>query len=396
VDVAHITRKNRVGFKAGALAAGTAQAKGDLIAIFDADFMPEPDFLRRVVPHLTDPSVGCVQTRWGHVNRDYSLLTRAQALGIDGHFVVQQTARSRAGLFLNFNGTAGIWRRACIEDADGWRADTLTEDLELSYRAQLRGWRIVYLPDVVVPAELPAQISAFKRQQARWAQGSMQTAIKMMGPLFRSAQPLRVKLEGALHLTGYAVHPLMLMLILLTIPMSFSRSWVVVGLPWLMITAAGPPLLYIASQMAKDQGGGHRLLFLPLLTVLGMGLSLSNSSAVARAVLGIQHEFQRTPKFDLRRAADSWVGSEYALPKGWLVWVELGLAILAGSTLFLPNTRWSFAPWLLLYTGGFSFVAGLNLYQMFERRRWLARQPRSTAGTRAGIQPNGRPRIRAS
>ena len=210
IDVAHVTRRDRADFKAGALAAGMARAKGELVAIFDADFIPPPDFLRRVVPHFADPAIGCVQTRWGHINRDYSFFTRAQALGVDGHFVVEQTARSRAGLFINFNGTAGVWRRACIEDAGGWQGDTITEDLDLSYRAQLRGWRMGYLPHVVVPAELPVQISAFKRQQSRWAQGSIQTVLKMIGPLLRSSQPWRVKLGGVVHLTNYLVHPLML------------------------------------------------------------------------------------------------------------------------------------------------------------------------------------------
>ncbi|NIO72790.1 MAG: glycosyltransferase, partial [Anaerolineae bacterium] len=237
IDVIHISRPDRTGFKAGALAAGLAEAKGELIAIFDADFLPPPDFLQRVVPHFADPIVGCVQTRWGHLNRDYSLFTQAQALGVDGHFVVEQTARSRAGLFINFNGTAGIWRRTCIGDAGGWQGDTLTEDLDLSYRAQLRGWQIGYVPDVVVPAELPAQISGFKRQQARWAQGSIQTALKLLGPLLRSDQPWSVKLEGVVHLTGYLVHPLMLLVVLLTLPMSFSRSWVLAAAPWLVIAA---------------------------------------------------------------------------------------------------------------------------------------------------------------
>jgi cellulose synthase/poly-beta-1,6-N-acetylglucosamine synthase-like glycosyltransferase len=395
LDIVHLTRQDRVGFKAGALAAGLAQSKGELVAILDADFLPAEDFLRQVVPHFWDPSVGCIQTRWGHVNRDYSPLTQAQAMGVDGHFIVQQTARSRAGLFLNFNGTAGMWRRACIEDSGGWQADTLTEDLDLSYRAQLCGWRIAYLPHVVVPAELPAQISAFKRQQARWAQGSIQTALKLMGPLFRSDQSWRLKLEAALHLTGYLVHPLMLMVILLTLPMSASRSWIVVGLPWLMLTAAGPPLLYIIAQLAPENGGRRRLRYVPLLTMLGMGLSLNNTGAVLRALLGVQQEFQRTPKFDLRRSADMWVGSVYALQKGWLVWLELALAILTLAMLFLPNTRWTFAPWLILYASGFGFVAGLNLYQTYQRRRWLARQPIPASGIQAGIPPAGQHRIRA-
>jgi cellulose synthase/poly-beta-1,6-N-acetylglucosamine synthase-like glycosyltransferase len=376
IDIVHITRRDRTGFKAGALAAGLERAKGGLLAIFDADFLPPEDFLLRVVPHFADPVVGCVQTRWGHVNRHYSAFTETQALGVDGHFVVEQTARSRAGLFLNFNGTAGVWRKTCIEDAGGWRPDTLTEDLDLSYRSQLRGWRIAYLPRMVVPAELPAQISAFKQQQARWAQGSIQTAMKLLGPLLRSAQPWRVKLEGAVHLTGYLVHPLMLSVLLLTFPMSLSHSWVLLGLPWLMIAAAGPPLMYAVAQIADGEDWRRRLLYLPVLVMLGMGLCLSNTAAVLRAMLGIRQDFQRTPKFDLRQAGGDWIGSVYALGGDSLVWAEIGLAVLTLLLLTMLRVRWAFAPWLLLYAAGLSYVATVNLFQAYQRRRWLARQPR--------------------
>ncbi|MGD8623834.1 MAG: glycosyltransferase [Anaerolineae bacterium] len=371
VDAVHLMREDRVGFKAGALAAGLAQARGEFVAIFDADFVPNSDFLQRLVPHFADPAVGCIQARWGHVNRDYSTLTQLQALGVDGHFVVQQTARSRAGLFLNFNGTAGIWRRTCIEDAGGWQGDTLTEDLDLSYRAQLRGWRIVYRPDVVVPAELPAQIGAFKRQQARWAQGSIETALKLMGRLLRSGQRPAVKLEGVMHLTGYLVHPLMLSVILLTLPMSFSHSWVLLSIPWLMISAAGPPFLYIVAQLADRGEGRRRLRYMPLLIMLGMGLCLNNTAAVLRGLLGIRRDFQRTPKFDLRHAADSWLGSVYALGGDWMVWPELALAGVVLVFLALHRVRWTFVPWLLLYAGGFAYVAGVNLFQTYRRRRFL-------------------------
>jgi cellulose synthase/poly-beta-1,6-N-acetylglucosamine synthase-like glycosyltransferase len=375
VDIVQVTRPGRAGFKAGALAAGLAQAKGELIAIFDADFMPEPDYLRRVVPHFCDPAVGCIQTRWGHVNRDHSAFTQTQALGMDGHFVVEQTARSRTGLFINFNGTAGIWRRTCIEDAGGWQGDTLTEDLDLSYRAQLCGWRLAYLPGVVVPAELPPQISAFKRQQARWAQGSIQTAFKLIGPLLRSEQPLRVKLEGIAHLSGYLVHPLMLALILLTLPMSFSHSWVVMAAPWCMIAAVGPPLMYTVTQVADGKGWLYRLRWLPLLVMLGMGLSLSNTLAALRAVFGVHQDFMRTPKFDLRRSGDTWLGSAYALSGDWLIWGELVLMTMVLVLFAVSGVRWAFAPWLLLYAGGFGYVAAGNLYQTHRLRRWQASAP---------------------
>jgi cellulose synthase/poly-beta-1,6-N-acetylglucosamine synthase-like glycosyltransferase len=389
INVVHFTRSDRAGFKAGALAAGLAKAKGELIAIFDADFLPPPDFLQRVVPHFAEPGVGCIQTRWGHLNRDYSLFTRAQALGVDGHFVVEQTARNRTGLFINFNGTAGVWRRTCIEDAGGWQGDTLTEDLDLSYRAQLRGWQIGYLPNVVVPAELPAQISAFKRQQARWAQGSIQTALKLLGPLLRSAQPWSVKLEGVVHLTSYLVHPLMLLVVLLTLPMSFCHSWVLAAAPWLMVAAVGPPLLYTVAQVADGsteltEVGEHwhyRLWALPLLVLLGMGLALSNTRAVLKAVLGLHQGFQRTPKFALRRPEDTWAGSVYALSRDSLIWGELGLAVFALALLAAPGVHWGFAPWLLLYASSFGYVGAITLRQAHQRRRCLCRPHRNSGAT---------------
>ncbi len=378
IDIVHLTRRNRAGFKAGALAAGLGNAKGELLAVFDADFVPQPDYLREIVPHFADPNVGCVQTRWGYLNRDYSLLTQAQALGVDGHFVVEQTARSRAGLFINFNGTAGVWRRACIEDAGGWTADTLTEDLDLSYRAQLRGWRIEYRPDVVVPAELPAQISAFKRQQARWAQGSIQTAIKLLRPLLRSAQPWMVKLEGTIHLTGYMVHPLMLLMVLLTLPVSLGRSWVLSAASWLMSAAIGPPFLYAVAQVVQGENWRRRLRALPLLVLLGTGIALSNTLAVLKALLGVEQSFQRTPKFALREVGDRWVQSIYALNADALVWGELGLTVLALAVVLAPGTDHGALPWMILYASGFAYVASVNLLQTFQRQRWLATLPRSS------------------
>jgi cellulose synthase/poly-beta-1,6-N-acetylglucosamine synthase-like glycosyltransferase len=367
VDVVHVTREERTGYKGGALAAGLTAAKGELIAIFDADFLPPHDFLRQVVPHFSDPAVGCVQTRWGHINRDYSLFTRVQALGVDGHFVIEQVARSRAGLFLNFNGTAGVWRRACIEDAGGWQGDTLTEDLDLSYRAQLWGWRIAYLPDVVVPAELPAQISAYKRQQARWAQGSIQTAVKLIGPLLRSDQPWTVKLEGVIHLTNYLVHPLMLLTVLLTLPMSFSDSWVLSAAPWLMVSAVGPPLMYVMAQVVQGEGWRRRVCLLPLLILLGIGLAVNNTAAASRALFGIQRRFQRTPKFALRYAGETWVCSAYAPGHAPLVWGELAMGVFVMGLLVMPGTKWGFIPWLLLYVGSFGYVVALALTQAFRR-----------------------------
>jgi cellulose synthase/poly-beta-1,6-N-acetylglucosamine synthase-like glycosyltransferase len=370
VDVVHLTRSERTGFKGGALAAGLAAAKGEFLAILDADFVPQPDFLKRVVPEFADPRVGCVQARWGHLNRDYSLLTSVQALGLDGHFVVEQTARSRSGLFLNFNGSAGIWRRACIKDAGGWAGDTLTEDLDLSYRAQLRGWRIKYRPDVVVPAELPVQMSAFKQQQARWAQGSIQTALKVAGLLLHSPQSWTVKLEAVIHLTGYVAHPLMLLMLLLTLPMRAAHSWVLGAVPWLMAAAVGPPLLYTVAQFADGTQPLRRLRALPWLVLLGTGIALSNTCAVLRAVLRVRQGFQRTPKFAIRTRGEAWAASTYALGGDRMVWAEAG-------ALAMPGAGRGNVLWVLLYAGGFGSVACAGLLQAWERRRWLlhSRQP---------------------
>jgi cellulose synthase/poly-beta-1,6-N-acetylglucosamine synthase-like glycosyltransferase len=395
VDAVHVTRSERTGFKAGALAAGLATAKGELIAVFDADFLLPPDFLRRVVPHFADHTLGCVQTRWGYLNRNYSLFTRCQAVGIDGHFIVEKTARSRAGMSVSFNGSGGVWRRACIEDAGGWHWDTLTEDLDLSYRAQLQGWRIGYLPDVVVPAELPAQMSAFKRQQARWAQGTTQTALKMLVPLLRSNQPWRVKLQGSIHLTSYLVLPMMLLTLLLALPMNFFHSWVASITPWLMIATAGPPLLYATAQITGNQRWRDWLGVLPVLLLLGMGVTLSNSLAVIKALLGVRQGFQRTPKFALQRPGDAWMNSVYALSRDSVVWGELGLVILALAALAVPGIHRGLVPWLLLYAGGFGYVAGVTLYQAYRYRRWLATQTRATAGRAAHTPRSGRDCIRA-
>jgi len=249
VDIVLVRRQGREGYKAGALAHGMGTATGELIAIFDADFVPEPDFLLRTVPHfLTDPHMGFLQTRWGHLNGDYSLLTRAQALALDGHFAVEQTARQRSGWFMNFNGTAGLWRRACIEDSGGWSGDTLSEDLDLSYRAQLAGWQAGYLPQVVAPAEVPPQIAAFKRQQSRWAKGSIQCLRKLGKDVWRAERSLAARLEGLIHLSSYLAHPLMIVMLLATLPLLLSGARLSWPLAYLSLASLGPPLLYAVAQ----------------------------------------------------------------------------------------------------------------------------------------------------
>jgi len=406
LNIVHCHRAERTGFKAGALAAALDEASGELIAIFDADFVPPTDFLQRTIPWFAGDRVGCVQARWEHLNRDYSRLTRAQALGVDGHFVVEQAARHRSGLFVNFNGTAGVWRKACIVDAGGWQHDTLTEDLDLSYRAQLRGWRFVYLPDVTVPAELPVQMDAYKRQQARWAKGTMQTARKLIGPLLRSSQPSRVKVEGVLHLTGYLVHPLILLLVLLSPLMAaFAPDSEALRIaPWLMLAASGPPLMYLVSRTPNGPALRQRILLLPWMIVMGMGLSLNNGRAALEGLLGRQSgTFLRTPKFAVSSIAGRWESSVYALPRDRWVWAELALSLLSLCGLAIAGLRgdWGFLHWLSIYTLGFGGVAWTSITQSRRRRAALAtvrQRARAHQGVgyqahaefpSAGVEPSG-------
>lgn len=303
-DVTHLHRRERHGYKAGALAEGLRVTRGEFVAIFDADFVPPPDFLRKTIPFLVeDPRCCFVQTRWGHRNRDFSFLTFLQSIGIDGHFVVEQTARSTNGLFCNFNGTAGVWRVAAIADAGGWRADTLTEDLDLSYRAILAGWQPRYLPDVITPAEIPTDINALKAQQRRWAKGSIQTALKLLPIVLRNRSlGLFKKIQATLHLTHYLIHPLILILTLLVLPLVQLLQWrftspftaPLVGM--MLLALLGPSTLYLFSQIASGQNWKRALLAMPALVALGIGLAVNNSRAVLDAFLGRPSEFVRTPK----------------------------------------------------------------------------------------------------
>lgn len=368
VNIQLIHRTDRKGYKAGALANGMKQASGDFIGIFDADFVPPADWLKRTVPLFQNRRLGCLQTRWGHTNRRYNSLTRAEAMGIDGHFLVEQTARSKNRFFLNFNGTAGLWRRACIEDAGGWQWDTLTEDLDLSYRAQLRGWQIDYLPDVVVPAELPAEVEAYKKQQFRWAKGSFQVVRKMLPVVFGDSRlPLHVRLVALLHLTGYFVHPLMLALLLLTLPVGLLLPGTFKIFPLSIIAGLGPPLLYIAAAGRNTPSLLERLGMLPLLIITGFGISLNTTVAVVEGLLGRGSAvFQRTPKLNLgekkeRKAFDR----SYIQPVSAMVWAEIGLGLYALLTIYflMPYVGWGVIPWMAIYTLGFFYIAGLNLIQ---------------------------------
>jgi cellulose synthase/poly-beta-1,6-N-acetylglucosamine synthase-like glycosyltransferase len=365
LDIVVLHRDDRAGFKAGALAQAMPQARGDLVAIFDADFRPHPDFLLRTVPHLVaDEGLGMVQARWSHLNAEYSLLTRAQALALDGHFAVEQAARSRSGLLMHFNGTAGVWRRACIEDSGGWASDTLCEDLDLSYRAQVRGWRFLYLADVDVPSELPPQMLAFRRQQARWAQGSVQCLRKLAPALLRAPclSPVK-KLMGLVHLSGYLAYPLMLLLLLLTPLLLLHPHAVPRPLQLLAPICLGPLLVYVTSQWALYADWRRRLLALPLLLVVGTGVAWSNTLAIWKGLTRWGGEMKRTPKFRLEGREGGWTGSTYRLTEARSAAGELVLALYALAAVVLAFTQGgrNSVPFLLLYAGAFGLVAGLGL-----------------------------------
>jgi cellulose synthase/poly-beta-1,6-N-acetylglucosamine synthase-like glycosyltransferase len=377
----HLRRADRDGYKAGALARGLREAGGELVAIFDADFVPPPSFLRELVHHFADPRVGMVQARWEHLNRDYSLLTRLQSIFLDGHFVIEHAARHRSGRFFNFNGTAGIWRRACIEEAGGWHHDTLTEDLDLSYRAQLAGWKFVFVPDVVAPAELPATLDAFKTQQRRWAQGSIQTGLKVLPRLLRSRLPLATKIEALFHLTGNGAYLLMLLLAVLMVPAMRIRSdlgmWAMlaVDLPLFLLSTLSISTFYLVSQKAAGRDWRSAVPLLPLLMSLGVGLSVNNARAVLLACRRGHDPFERTPKFRLEGRSGTWRGKSYhglRQPAALALEGALALHFLFASFEAARDGEYLSLPFLLLFLSGFLYVALLSLGQAVGLRERIA------------------------
>ncbi|GAB4534514.1 MAG: glycosyltransferase family 2 protein [Anaerolineae bacterium] len=385
VDIERLHRVDRRGFKAGALKEGLESASGEFIAIFDADFVPDADWLLKTVPYfLNQPRLGMIQTRWAHLNYDYSLLTRTQALALDAHFTVEQTARQRSGLLMNFNGTAGIWRKECIVDAGGWQADTISEDMDLSYRAQLRGWQCLFLPEVSAPAEVPPQLAAFKRQQFRWAKGSIQCFKKLGWSVATARLPVLVRWQGLVHLSTYLLHPLMLILLLVSLPLMLTSGRLHGALGLLSLVSAGPPLMFAVSQRTLyPRDWLKRYAFMPGLMLLGSGLALSNSRAVVEALLGVNNVFKRTPKFRIEARNDRWLGSPYALPLDPMIFGELAMAIYAlitaGVSFWRGNT---FAvPFLMLYVSGFGYVGLQGLWDArldlaaWLRHFWERRRP---------------------
>lgn len=368
-DIVYIHRADRTGYKAGALKEGLKSAKGELVGIFDADFVPNSDFLKKSVPYFIDPNVGMVQTRWGHLNSDYSLLTRAQSMGIDGHFGVEQASRAWSGLFMNFNGTAGVWRKKTIEDAGGWQADTLTEDLDLSYRAQMKGWKLIFAPQVECPAEVPVTINAFKSQQHRWAKGSIQTAKKNLGKLFKSNAPIFLKIQAFLHLTHYLVHPMMILVVLTSIPMLYTHwffyrlTYPIMIFTLFCLATFGPSSMYIFSQRIFYRDWKSRIKYLPFLMFLGTGIAVNNTKAVLEALFGIESGFIRTPKYGIKRKGDRWKGKRYSIPLNSVSILEfiMGLYSLTGLFMFLFFSKYLISPFLFIYTAGFFYVFFLSV-----------------------------------
>ena len=381
LDIVHVHRRDRAGYKAGALANGLRLARGEFVALFDADFVPPPDFLQRALPHFDGPDVGVVQGRWGHLNQADALLTRVQAFGLDTHFAIEQDVRERLGCFINFNGTAGVWRRACIEEAGGWQSDTLTEDLDLSYRAQLRGWAFRYAGDLEVPAELPVSIGAFRAQQFRWTKGAAETALKLLRPLWTSRQPGRVKWEGTLHLTAHAVYPFVLLVALLHAPLLWMEHlgrgpgdvyFAVMGLG--LVGFAGFFLAQLFAQRQLYPRWGRRLALFPLFMAGNMGLALSNALALGQALAGKRSAFVRTPKFNRRAGAERWAWwrgryAETRVPP--IVWAEAGLALycFGGLALVALSGAWAAVPFQALFALAFGLVTFWNGQLLWRTRR---------------------------
>ncbi len=369
-DIRHLHRLNRAGYKAGALRKGLETAKGDFIAIFDADFVPRSDFLLKTIPYfVADGRIGMVQTRWEHINSDYSLLTRTQAMALDGHFVIEQSVRNKVGFFINFNGTAGVWRKSCIEDAGNWQEDTLTEDLDLSYRAQLRGWKFKYLSDVTSPAELPSEINALKSQQFRWTKGAIETARKILPVVWRSKLPLKVKVHATFHLTNNLVFPFIVIAGILNVPLVFIKhtglhDHYFTFMSIFVFAFLGSFLFYLFSQRDVYKDWRKRLFLFPVFMAGSMGFAVNNTRAVVEGLFRKKSEFVRTPKYSIRDKKDSWTDKKYVPVKfSSTVILEILLALyclfgVASSVYYLELAA---VPFQLLFFLGFTFVSVMSV-----------------------------------
>jgi cellulose synthase/poly-beta-1,6-N-acetylglucosamine synthase-like glycosyltransferase len=386
-NVELIHRTDRTGFKAGALETGLASAASEFVCILDADFVPKPDLLKRTIHFFTDPKVGMIQTRWGHLNRGYSLLTRVQAMFLDGHLLLEQTARSRSGRFFNFNGTAGLWRRSCIDEAGGWQHDTLTEDLDLSYRAQLAGWKFIFLPDVITPAELPVDMNGFKSQQHRWTKGSIQTCKKLLPTVWRSKLPLMIKIEATAHLTSNFAYLLLACLCVLLHPSAGGpqATWLrtlLMDVPIFFTASVSVAVFYICAQRElHPRTWMKEILLLPALLALGVGLSINNARAVLEACFNHKSDFARTPKYGIERKSQPWRSCKYMPLKSLLPLVEMAFAIYFTYFLWfaIQHGQYISVPFLAMFQIGFLYVSLSSFSQWMPR--WSFGGERADAAT---------------
>jgi cellulose synthase/poly-beta-1,6-N-acetylglucosamine synthase-like glycosyltransferase len=385
--VAYIHRANRHGFKAGALDAGLKIAKGEFVAIFDADFVPPADWLMKVIHHFAEPEIGMVQTRWTHMNRDYSILTQIEAILLDGHFVIEHGARARSGDFFNFNGTAGMWRIQAIADGGGWQHDTLTEDTDLSYRSQMAGWKFKYLPEVECPSELPIEMTAFKTQQARWAKGLIQTSIKVLPMMFKSKVPRRVKIEAIYHLTATMSYPLMVLMSALLLPAMicrFYQGWfqmLLIDVPLFTASTFSIAVFYMMSERELYPKTWMKTLpYLPFLMALGIGLTVTNAKAVTEALFGVKSAFVRTPKYRVAKKGERSQAAKYRKRLKLTPWIELmlGCYFFVAILYTFSNHNYFTAPFLILFVIGYWYTGLMSLLQgRFENWR-----------SRAGANPD--------
>src|SRR5467141_3548669 len=374
-NVELIHRTDRTGFKAGALETGLASAQSEFVCILDADFVPQPDLLQKTIHFFTDPKVGMIQTRWGHLNRGYSLLTRVQAMFLDGHLVLEQTARSRSSRYFNIKKTAGLWRKSCIKEAGGWQHDTLTEDLDLSYRAQLAGWKFIFLPDVVTPAELPVDMNGFKSQQHRWTKGSIQTCKKLLPEIWRSKLPMPIKLEATGHLVSNFAYLLLACLVVLLHPSTGGpqSGWVrtlLIDVPIFLTASVSVAVFYICAQRElHPRTWMKEIMLLPCLLALGVGLSLNNARAVLEAVFNHQSDFTRTPKYGIERKSQPWRTYKYMPLRSLLPIAEMAFALYFGYFVWFAIMHGQFisVPFLAMFQIGFLYVSVSSLGQWFPR-----------------------------
>ncbi len=390
-EIEYIHRDDRTGYKAGALENGLATATGEFIAIFDADFVPRPSFLARSIQFFTDPTVCAVQTRWEHLNRADSLLTRSQAIFLDGHFAIEHVARNRSQRFMSFNGTAGTWRRSAIDASGGWQHDTLTEDLDLSYRAQLRGWKFVFLSELTAPAELPPEMNAFKAQQFRWTKGGAQTAIKLLPKLLMSKEPLKVKIEGFFHLTSFTMHMYMMIMVSMMLPAMYLRTLPVsdnslwrASIDWGVFALAtlSASVFYCAGQRALLGRWREGIKYLPMMMAIGVGLCVSNTKALLEAFFNRRSEFVRTPKYGGLTGRRDPSPPPARRRRDWLPYVEMGFGfyMMACAVLSVVYTRSAFlTPFLAIFTFGFFYV---SVNSLLDRRA-------AGVAARSGAQPIG-------